>query len=257
MSSKASARKYCVITPYYKESRDLLEHCLDSVARQSVAADHIVIADGFPQDWLDERDVRHIRLDRAHADYGNLARGIGSMLAISEKYDGICFLDADNWYDDDHLETCLAAAATKPGADYVVAQRNFVRPDRSVMTSVTPADVPYADHVDTNCYLFLPGSFHLLHYWCTIPQELGTHGDMLFNLILKNYLPGGAPVTSHRTVKYLCMFEGVYLDKGEVPPPGTKPFVDWNTCTAWLAGLSDRDFDRVQKLTGLSLPRGR
>jgi hypothetical protein len=36
-------------------------------------------------------------------------RGVGALLAISEGYKGIGFLDADNWYDRDHVERCCAA----------------------------------------------------------------------------------------------------------------------------------------------------
>ena len=103
-------RRYCVVTPYYKEERALLERCFGSVRRQVPNVDHIVVADGHPQDWIDALPVRHIKLDRAHGDYGNAARGLGALMAIAEGYDGIAFLDADNWYDDDHLASCLAAA---------------------------------------------------------------------------------------------------------------------------------------------------
>jgi hypothetical protein len=253
MLNKQDRKRFCVITPYFKERRDLIEHCIESVARQIVKVDHILVADGFPQNWLDSVSIRHIKLDRSHSDYGNCARGIAAMMAVAEKYDGIAFLDADNWIDDDHISTCLGAANEHPSAAYVIAQRHFVRPDGSVMASVTPADVPYAEHVDTNCYLFLPPSFHLLHYWCTIPQELSTHGDMLFRYVLTRYIPLAPAITSKRTVKYLCMFGGIYLQIGEEPPVGAKPFIDWKKCTDWLNTLSKQELVLVNQLSGLEL----
>ena len=42
------ARRYAVITPYHREDRVMLKRCIDSVARQTVAADHFLVADGFP-----------------------------------------------------------------------------------------------------------------------------------------------------------------------------------------------------------------
>src|SRR6476620_8695990 len=78
--------RYAFITPYYKEMRDFLERCVASVKQQTIRADHILVSDGFPQDWLDQADVRHVRLDCAHGDYGNTPRGIGSLMAVAEGY---------------------------------------------------------------------------------------------------------------------------------------------------------------------------
>ena len=41
--------RYAFVTPYYKEARDCLERCVASVRRQTVRADHILVADGFPR----------------------------------------------------------------------------------------------------------------------------------------------------------------------------------------------------------------
>jgi hypothetical protein len=69
------------------------------------------VSDGFPQDWLDSANVRHIRLGRPHNDAGNTPRGLGALLAVSEGYDGIGLLDADNWYDEDHIAADRIAAS--------------------------------------------------------------------------------------------------------------------------------------------------
>ena len=88
--------KYAIVTPYFKETPSLLKRCIRSVRDQTLNADHIMVADGHPQDWIDNERVRHIRLDRSHNDYGNTPRGIGAILAIAEQYSGIGLLDADN-----------------------------------------------------------------------------------------------------------------------------------------------------------------
>jgi hypothetical protein len=44
---------YAVITRYYKEERRVLERCIDSVRKQTFRTDHFLVADGFPQDWID------------------------------------------------------------------------------------------------------------------------------------------------------------------------------------------------------------
>jgi tetratricopeptide (TPR) repeat protein len=43
----AAASRYAIVTPYFRETRDKLERCFGSVRRQTVAVDHIVVADGF------------------------------------------------------------------------------------------------------------------------------------------------------------------------------------------------------------------
>jgi glycosyltransferase involved in cell wall biosynthesis len=118
--------RFAIVTPYYKEMQPVLERCIASVKAQTLAADHIVVADGFPQDWIDRAGVRHIKLDRSHKDYGNAARGLGALMAVAEAYEGIGFLDADNWLDKEHVATCVE---TGQGVDIAVARRRFVRPD--------------------------------------------------------------------------------------------------------------------------------
>ena len=245
-------KRICVITPYYKEPRAIIARCLESVRAQTFPADHLLVADGFPQAWLDETGVRHIKHDRAHGDYGNAARGAAALLAVAEQYDAIAFLDADNWYAPDHLEACLAALRAAPNAPYVVATRDYVRPDGSVLPLPMTEDLPHGDHVDTNCYLLLPPTFPLLHHWCATPREFAAVGDRLFRQLLKSRLGPPALVTAH-TVKYLCLFESLYRALGEAPPPDAKPGVDWRPAIDWLRRLGLEDRRLVDQLAGLTL----
>ena len=249
------AKKILVVTPYYKEDRSMIEHCIASVANQTISVDHMLVADGFAQSWLDQCNVRHVKLDKAHADYGDVPRGIGALMGIAENYDAITFLDADNWYDPDHIETCISAWRNAPGSNFIAARRRFVRPDKTIMEGVTPDDVPLGQHIDTNCYFFLPPAFHLLHYWCQIPRQISSHGDALFKFILQYNLAAPIVSTEKVTVNYMCMFEGVYIENNEVPPPGAKGYVDWNDCLVWLKTLNEYEYNHVQRLIGLSISR--
>jgi len=96
--------KVAYITPYFKEDADILERCIRSVQAQTIKADHFLISDGYQQDWVANRVARHIPLGKSHGDYGNTPRGIGAQLAVSEGYDAIGFLDADNWIDPEHTK---------------------------------------------------------------------------------------------------------------------------------------------------------
>jgi glycosyltransferase involved in cell wall biosynthesis len=144
--------RYAIVTPYYKEDKPLIERCISSVRRQTFPTDHFVVADGFPQAWIDDARVRHLKLDRAHGDFGNTPRGVGALIAIAEEYSGIGLLDADNWLENHHVEACLAAARAKGmPCDYVIAQRAFRRPDTTIM----PVRDEQTINVDTNCFFFL------------------------------------------------------------------------------------------------------
>ena len=51
IKAKDSSPRFALVTAYYKEEKYLLDRCLNSVRAQSIAADHVVVADGVP--WLD------------------------------------------------------------------------------------------------------------------------------------------------------------------------------------------------------------
>ena len=240
------AARYAVVTPYYKEPRETLERCVASVRRQTVGADHIMVADGFAQDWLDAAPVSHLRLGQCHSDYGNTPRTLGAMLAIAEHYDAIGFLDADNWYDDDHIEACVAAAARVPDADAVIARRRFVRYDGSVMNIV---DEP--NHVDTSCFWLREGSLHLAHFWL-MPAELAPICDRVYYAMIKaRNLRLGHVLKP--TVNFTCQYQALYRAIGEAPPPGAKPNVDVRAICGWLIGLSERRRRLVALQCGVDL----
>lgn len=207
--------RVAIVTPYCTETRALLQRCLMSVCAQTMTADHFMVADGHPDDWIDQNyEARHITLDRAHGDAGNAARAIGALLAIAEGYDAIGLLDADNWLEADHVATCLAVAAREP-VDYVVAKRTLRRPDESVMPLTETW--PY----DTNCMFFLRGAFDVLPHWAMIPQHLALVGDRAFYSMLERRGLASAH-TGHATVNYHNLWASSYRALGEPLPPGAK-----------------------------------
>ena len=249
----AQARRYVVVSPYYREPREMLQRCIDSVRRQSVPTEHIMVADGHPQDWIDGEKVRHLRLDRSHGPFGNTPRGVGCLLAAAERCDGIALLDADNWLEPDHVEACVAAARAMPRGvcDYVIARRRFRRPDGSLMPV---PDEPVGDHVDTSCFFLLRGAFHTLASWALMPDAAGPVCDRLFYQSLRQRGLVAA-VTRRATVNYLCRYEAVYRALGEEPPPDDKANIDGGAFLAWLRRLSDRDLEIEGRLLGAPLRR--
>ena len=240
--------QYAVVTPYYKESRGLLEKCIGSVAAQTVAADHFLIADGFPQDWIDARDVRHLRLDTCHADCGNTPRGIGALLAASAQYRGIAFLDADCWLEANHIELCLRAAGDRP-MDFVVAQRRMLDPDGAVLA--LPEE---PDHVDTNCYFLFEGAYHTLHHWVLQPKAMAPLDDRVIWFMLRRQRLNWCR-TDAVTVNYLCLYRSAYEGLGLPAPEAAKSSPDWNRIPEYLASLDDRGLELVRRKTGISFQR--
>jgi glycosyltransferase involved in cell wall biosynthesis len=241
--------KIAVISAYYKEEPELLERCLNSVKEQTINCDHFFISDGHPQEWLKTADVRHIELGKSHNDYGNTPRGIGAQIAISEGYEAICFLDADNWLDSNHVEHCLESAILKYSnileCDYIVAKRRFCRPDLTVMDIKEEPD-----HVDTNCFFFLPGSYFLIPYWNLMPKEFSNIGDRIFNqkIILTNL---NYVENKKITVNYLNLWKSTYESIGEIPPKESKQNVDGLHAINIFKSKTDIEKKITQRLLGL------
>ena len=239
--------RVAVVTPYYKEPREYIERCLASVRAQTHGAEHIVVADGHPQDWLDSAGVRHIRLDRSHADYGNTPRSIGAQLAISEGFDAVAFLDADNWFEPDHVANCVEALRRAP-ADFVASQRHWVRADGSRMPYRASEDVD-GSHVDTNCLFLGRGAFHTVSRWLTMPKEMVLWGDRIYLASLRQEGLREAR-TATPTVNYLCTWSGVFRALGELPPAYAKEGVPVVRMLDWLKGLPPEELSLVKRQSG-------
>jgi hypothetical protein len=237
-----------VITPYYKESSEILRRCRASVAAQTVRCQHYMIADGFPQDWVDdESNVTHLKFAHAHADDGNTPRGIGALLAASEGADQIYFLDADNFIDADHVETCLDTAQNNPDCKYITARRRLVFPDG------TPADIPEEDHlVDTSCLFMLPGTFHLFSHFILQPKQMSPVCDRIFFAMLRyNKLKSAAckKVTVTFTTNYLVHYN--FLRKPA--PSNARRSTETRQLSEWWATLSMREKEIVQHNIGFPI----
>lgn len=241
-------KKFIIITPYCKEDREILSRCIESVRKQTVRTDHFLVADGFPQGWIGQMKggVRHLALDKAYADYGNTPRGIGAQLAISDKYDGIGFLDADNWIDENHVEACLESARQAHGdiggCDYVIARRRFVRPDGSTL----PIEEE-RNHVDTSCFFLLPGAYFIAPYWNLMPREVAPLCDRIFFEHIRG-LALRVAENQMKTVNYLSTWESHYRFLNERPPENAKPNIDSGEIILWMNALRGRDrvvFDRL------------
>ena len=212
--------KIAVVTPYFREPPEILQRCMESVRAQTHPCTHYLVADGHRSPVVDAGgpDLRHIVLPVAHGDYGGVARTIGSLRAAADGYDAIAWLDADNWFRPDHLET-MRNCHEKNGKPLCAAWRTLHRPDGSEM----PLDVDQelrGQHVDTNCWLVVRPAYALLTGWL-MPQGLSVIGDrIVFEMARRMGLTGA--MTRRRTVCYSTLYRDHYQRIGETPPPDAK-----------------------------------
>ena len=156
----------------------MLRQCHESVRQQGACVDHFMIADGHAQPEVDAWPVRHVTLPNGHADNGNTPRGVGSLLARSQGYDFITYLDADNWYHPDHLDSMIAhQRETK--ADVTTSFRTYHTLD-GVRLDITERAEARLKHVDTSCFMLSKKAFPAMSVWAAMPRQLSTLCDRVF-----------------------------------------------------------------------------
>jgi len=248
--------RYAVVTPYFKEDKATLAQCIESVRAQTVPADHILVADGYPQDWVDSAGVRHVKLDRNHNNYGNTPRAVGAFVAVD--YEAICLLDADNYLDPTHVEHCLQVALVGRSAhDLVIARRRFVRLDGSTMPL---SDELSSTHVDTSCFFFLPRSFYTLPVWGLMPREVAPICDRIFleHIRLQAKLQKlSLAYATQTTVNYRSKWQSMYHAIGERPPPDAQPNISPDAIERWFDGLSREQLEHYSRRVGFKLHKSR
>jgi glycosyltransferase involved in cell wall biosynthesis len=207
--------KIAVITPYYKESTEVLRKCHDSVLSQNVSADHFFIADGFPNEEIIKWDIKHISLSQSHDDNGNTPRGIGSILADKAGYDFIAYLDADNWFHPHHLSSLLNLyQETK--AEVCASFRTFHIDDGTEIYIEEPDDLSLA-HIDTSCFFLHRGAFNAIDIWLKMPKQLSPICDRVFLLGLRHKM-FKILSTKQKTLAFRSQYYFHY-ERAKIPPP--------------------------------------
>lgn len=238
--------KVAVVTPYYKEEDGILRQCHESVLAQTVACDHILVADGFPNPIVAAWQAQHIILAKSHGDVGNTPRILGSISAFSLGYDAVAFLDADNWYHRDHVER-MVALQQQTGATVCTATRAMYRPDGSYMFDDDKNDG--ITHVDSNCYFLMRPAMRVLLGWATMPKELAAISDTIYLASIKR---AGLPRAHERkvTVCYRTTWESDFRRIGEVPVSSTKNLDITNKPFRWIGERSLSERRRIRHELG-------
>ena len=213
--------KAAVVTPYFKESLEVLKRCHDSVRAQTVDTFHVMVADGHPRPEIDEWEgVLHIKTP-PHGDYGDTPRAIGALTAANQGADCISLLDADNWFEPNHIEK-LSELAIRTGAQVVTGTRMLIRMDGTVLGVCNESNG--REFNDTNCYLFTKPTFPIFSAWGYKNPKEGIIGDRVFwNAVQR---AGFSRIhCMEPTTNYVTSFACHYQAYGERPPKGAKVIV--------------------------------
>lgn len=211
--------RVAVVTPYFKEPLEVLRRCHDSVAAQTHAdVFHVMVADGHPRAELDAWPVRHLPLPWNNGDYGDTPRVTGALAAAAQGADAIAFLDADNWFEPEHLAVMIKAARDA-SAHVVTATRNLMRPDGSFLGVDKASDGQ--TFCDMNCYFFTRPAFGAIGAFAFKDPRSAIVDDK----ILWSIVAGSNATRTHvarPTVNYTTLWAISYLERGEPPPPGAR-----------------------------------
>lgn len=227
--------RIAVVTPYYQEPLEVIGQCHRSVLAQGVNAgaeiDHILVADGFPNAGVEAWKVRHVILPSSHGDAGGTPRGIGGLLAATEGYDFVTYLDADNWYHPGHLASLIEMQA-RTGAAVCTSWRTFHQPDGTPLQITEPAEDSFK-HVDTNCFFLHRSAFEVLGTWLRTPKQLATINDAVF-LAALHHARLTIVATRQRTVAYRTNHEFHFRLAGLPAPEGARPMELVRPAQQWL-----------------------
>lgn len=225
--------RIAVVTPYFEEPIDVLQRCVNSVAAQSLSARHILVADGAALGIVDEWDVDHLKLPFAHRDYGGTPRALAALSAFQRGFEWVAFLDADNWFERDHL-SLLFELHMSTRAEVCIARRRLFTTD-GVELAVGAEEDDSGSFIDTNCLFMSHAIRPLLSSWTFLGAELAACGDYVFTqeIIAANLRLAWA---RRPTVCYRTRWAGHYIAAGLNPPIESSGDVTSVAC-AWFRAL--------------------
>ena len=206
--------KVAIVTPYYKEDIDVLNRCHTSVLTQTYEyITHFMVADGDPHPAIKHWTItEHIILPKAHSDAGATPRVLGAISAFSQGYDAVAFLDADNTFEPNHIDTMVSLIQDN---HLVTSTRNICRLDGTVMY-VDTVESDGDTFCDTNCLFLSKNCIYLLPYWI-VPAEYRLWSDRNFwGAVKQSNLTRVHSI--HPTVNYYTRWAWHYEHAGQTPP---------------------------------------
>jgi hypothetical protein len=245
-------RKIAVVTPYYKEPDSELQRCLESVLQQTLACDHILVSDGFPNPLVEQSGAIHIKLGQAHGDNGNTPRYVGGLLAFALGYDAVAYLDADNWYHPRHIELLVRKQHETLSAA-VCSMRTIFLPSGFRLPIIDEED-RLRRHVDTSCLMITRSIEYVAHLWGQMPQAWGPVCDrVVFSAIVDEPIAW----SKKRTLNFKSNYAYHYIDAGQPVPSSVHdiPFGLWKSFATQDQAFRDLSKSRTGRTIGIHISR--
>jgi len=209
--------KICVVTPYFQTPLAWVVQANNSVRAQSIPAWHVLVCDGSEPAQIPAFQGTHILLGRNYRDYGNTPRLIGCYNAIAQGAEAIAFLDADNWFQPDHLETLLHYGQAN-NLDACASGRALHRMDGSFLAKCPVVNgQPY---IDTYCLLVMKSAFRHMIAWVLPAQAAAAVADQEV-WIHMHRMGARLGFLDRPSVCYRTRHASHYRLAGETPPPET------------------------------------
>jgi glycosyltransferase involved in cell wall biosynthesis len=153
-----------VITP--TTGKDTVQSAIDSVANQTIPTEHLIVVDGKEAEekmsnWYLLDNVKTITLPENVGGNGWYGHRVYAAMPLMVNADYILFLDEDNWFEPNHVETMIKKIKSKDLMWAYSLRRicneagEYVCDDDCESLGRYPT---FYDHmlnfVDTNCYCF-------------------------------------------------------------------------------------------------------
>uniref|UniRef100_B8HUG1 Glycosyl transferase family 2 n=1 Tax=Cyanothece sp. (strain PCC 7425 / ATCC 29141) TaxID=395961 RepID=B8HUG1_CYAP4 len=256
--------KIAVITPFYATPREWLLECIESVKAQTVPCTHFLVSDGNPTIPLQPDELEGLQLcqlPQPHRDGGSVARAVGSASAICQGFDAIAYLDSDNWYQPNHLES-LVTLHQQTGAVVCTSGCTLNHLNGSLL-GVCPEN-DGETHVDTSCYFITRPAFGITAIWYLMEQKYGLSCDRIFWENIKEWnlscAHTGLPTVAYRTAfrssyQYFGVEPPANAKDNVGPPPGSKGLPIWSPLLLqYYRWPKSRSELRTNWVESLSLP---
>ena len=210
-----------VVTPVGPLHTSALARCIESVRRQSMRTEHIVVCDGFwPDGSVDLRGLQVLRTGARADDFGDTPRALGAALALTEGAAVLAFLDADNWYHRDHVASLVRTWDNSSPA-VLASRRMLCEPSGR---PIGRCEVSGYDHqfADTSCLALAGDAVSLGTAWGEVPAYAHPIGDRYFWAAICRRVPN-LHLSGRVTVGYATSHPADYERCGCMPPAVAKP----------------------------------
>ena len=150
-----------VITP--TTGKDTVHKAIQSVRDQTITTEHLVVLDGFQKadGYIPKDLLRIIELPENVGGDGWYGHRVYAAMPLMVNADYILFLDEDNWFEPNHVETMINKIKSKDlmwaySLRRIINERDeYVFDDDCESLGRYPAFYDYLlNFVDTNCYCF-------------------------------------------------------------------------------------------------------